>query len=206
MVKDQNINILIESFKNRTKLQIITLLLKNGPMTVTQISKLIHTTRSNLYQVMKDLVYDGIVSHYETKVVKNYVEKFYKLNVDLLNQIKSKDLLNEISKLSTKDIRELIISFLLANSMIFNIIAEETNMMDDKEIEKLREKGIKNMVILSFSTISDESLKKFSNFYFKYIDEVENNEFYNTEKDENLLIIFSFPLFSKFISGGEFNI
>ncbi len=202
MVKDQNINILIESFKNRTKLQIITLLLKNGPMTVTQISKLIHTTRSNLYQVMKDLVYDGIVSHYETKVVKNYVEKFYKLNVDLLNQIKSKDLLNEISKLSTKDIRELIISFLLANSMIFNIIAEETNMMDDKEIEKLREKGIKNMVILSFSTISDESLKKFSNFYFKYIDEVENNEFYNTEKDENLLIIFSFPLFSKFISGG----
>ncbi len=49
------INTLIRSFKNRTKLAIITLLIKNGPMTVTDLSRTIETTRSNLYQTVKDL-------------------------------------------------------------------------------------------------------------------------------------------------------
>ena len=81
MDQNQRIETLLSAISNRTKLSIITLLVRRKRMTVTQMSKLIGTTRSNLYQTIGDLVSSGIINGPEAVVNRNYVEKYYTLNV-----------------------------------------------------------------------------------------------------------------------------
>ncbi len=45
---------------------------------------------------MKDLLRDNIIVQSDIKAEKNYVEKYYMLNVDLFEKIKNKDLMNTI--------------------------------------------------------------------------------------------------------------
>ncbi|MGC8620231.1 MAG: winged helix-turn-helix domain-containing protein [Thermoplasmata archaeon] len=184
---------LVNSFKNKTKLQIIIILLKYGSMTATQISKKIGTTRSNVYQLMKELLEDGIVQLKETRVVKNYVEKFYKLNIDLFLEIKTKDLLSEINKIEVNDLREIIKNFLNASSLVLNTMEEEINFMSIEELSELKENILKNMVILSISSLTEKHSKRFSEIFNNFMSEIESEES-NMDKDENFLIVILFPL------------
>ncbi len=184
---------LVNSLKNKTKLQIIIILLKYGSMTATQISKKIGTTRSNVYQLMKELLEDGIVQLKETRVVKNYVEKFYKLNIDLFLEIKTKDLLSEINKMEVNDLREIIKNFLNASSLVLNTMEEEINFMSIEELSELKENILKNMVILSISSLTEKHSKRFSEIFNNFMNEIESEES-NMDKDENFLIVILFPL------------
>ena len=89
MDQNQQIETLLSAISNRTKLSIITLLVRRKRMTVTQMSKLIGTTRSNLYQTIGDLVSSGIVNEPEVVVRRNYVEKFYTLNEPVFRELDS---------------------------------------------------------------------------------------------------------------------
>ncbi|MGC8608950.1 MAG: helix-turn-helix domain-containing protein [Thermoplasmata archaeon] len=193
--KDDELTQIIKNFKNRTKLSVITLLIKGDPMTVTQLSKKIKTTRSNLYQVMKDLLRDNIIVQSGIKAEKNYVEKYYMLNVDLFEKIKNKDLMNTISKMNDSDMKELLISVLTTNSMMLNILAEDLKMATDTEFQKYRHEFENDSLIMSFSSVSSEVMKKFSRIYYNFVEDLENTT--ETEPEDHLLFIIGFPSIRK---------
>lgn len=188
-----SIEILLNSFRNKTKLAIISLLLMNGKMTVTNMSRFLHTTRSNLYQAVKELRNDGIIKLSESRVVKNYVEKYYILNNELFEGITNGDLTKAIGDLDASGIKELFISYLVASSITLSAIAEDLKDADDRRIMSYRDKYEKTL-IMSLSTLSEESLKKFSHFYHGFVDEVQEKSLAGQETEDVLLMVFSFPL------------
>ncbi|MHB1650775.1 MAG: winged helix-turn-helix domain-containing protein, partial [Thermoplasmataceae archaeon] len=116
---------LIESFGNRTKLSIIILLFQKGRMTATQMSKFIETSRSNLYQNLKEMVEGGILKEPETKIRKNYVEKYYSPNVELFQGFSFEDQMKVIESKDPEQLREYLISAIMSQILRLRIIAEE---------------------------------------------------------------------------------
>ncbi len=186
--------ILLNAFKNRTKLQIITLLLKNGPMTVTQISRFVKTTRSNLYQTIKDLTDDGVVVLKKSKVTKNYVEKFYGINLDLFESVSNTEIEEAITKLGAQDLKDLIISYLLASSFILRVLSEEVSFLNENEIEHYRKLIISGKIIMSFSTFPESLAEPFFKVFSDYMKSIESKG--KGEKDKYFLSVSMFPLFS----------
>ncbi|MGC8558316.1 MAG: winged helix-turn-helix domain-containing protein [Nitrososphaeria archaeon] len=185
---------LLRAFKNPTKLSIIALLLKNGQMTVTQLSKIINTTRPNLYRSIRELVNDGLILKPTVRVTKNYVEKYYGLNLKIFDSVKSRHVIDAISKAHTSDLRELMISFLLMNSLLSNVFVEQIKMASDSEMESYRQRILDGYILMSFSTLSDSSMELFSKYYKQFIDKIEKGALNKKEKEKNALVVFSLPI------------
>jgi len=186
--------VLLKAFKNPTKLAIIALLMKNGQMTVTQLSKVTNTTRPNLYRSIKELVGDGIILKPRIKVKKNYVEKYYELNLKIFDSVKTSQMMGAISRAPASDLRELIISFLFMNSLLSNIFAEQIRTAADDEIENYRRKILDGTILMSYSTLSDSSMQTFSKYFNRFIDVLENKK-KTSEKEEHALVVLSLPLY-----------
>ncbi|MGC8661987.1 MAG: winged helix-turn-helix domain-containing protein [Nitrososphaeria archaeon] len=186
--------VLLKAFKNPTKLAIIALLMKNGQMTVTQLSKVTNTTRPNLYRSIKELVGDGIILKPRIKVKKNYVEKYYELNLKIFDSVKTSQMMGAISRAPASDLRELIISFLFMNSLLSNIFAEQIRTAADDEIENYRRKILDGSILMSYSTLSDSSMQTFSKYFNRFIGVLENKK-KTSEKEEHALVVLSLPLY-----------
>jgi DNA-binding transcriptional ArsR family regulator len=193
-MKPEPSEILLKAFKNPTKLAIIALLLKNGHMTVTQLSKIINTTRPNLYRSIRELVNDGLILKPKVKVTKNYVEKYYELNLKIFDSVKSRHIIDAINMVSISDLRELMISFLLMNSLLSNVFVEQIKMASDTEMESYRQRIIDGYILMSFSTLSDSSMKLFSKYYKQFTDKIEKGELNKKEMEKNALVVFSLPI------------
>ncbi len=192
-IKGRTIKLLLDAYRNETKVLIITLLLKNKSMTVTQLSKYIRTSRSNLYQTVKDMVKSGLLVPSESKIIKNYVEKYYKLNISLLDTISYEDLFSEVEKLDEESFRQLLVSSLKASSILLNIISEGIKIANENEIRRLKS-DLKGYGILSMGTFSKEVMKNFNTLYRKFLDESELENKASKEPDEHILLVFSFPM------------
>ncbi len=168
--------------------------MKNGQMTVTQLSKVTNTTRPNLYRSIKELVGDGIILKPRIKVKKNYVEKYYELNLKIFDSVKTSQMMGAISRAPASDLRELIISFLFMNSLLSNIFAEQIRTAADDEIENYRRKILDGTILMSYSTLSDSSMQTFSKYFNRFIDVLENKK-KTSEKEEHALVVLSLPLY-----------
>lgn len=191
MVNRQS-EVLLRAFKNPTKLAIIALLMKSGPMTVTQLSKLIKTTRPNLYRSIKELVKDGVVLKPRIRVEKNYVEKYYELNMSIFNSVKTKQIMKAIERAPVSDLRELMISFLFMNSLISNIFAEQIRVASDSEVESYRHMILNGSILMSYITLPESSMKSFSEQFNRFVERLESEV--AGEKEEHMLIVLSLPL------------
>lgn len=161
MDQNQLIETLMSAISNRTKLSIITLLVRRKRMTVTQMSKLIGTTRSNLYQTIGDLVSSGIINEPEAVVNRNYVEKYYTLNEPLFKELDSDRWKKRLQSLSEEQSRELVVSFLLSQSMNLQIMAQEIQMSREKNSPKIKESLQSDRIFMSYGRISDASYNRF---------------------------------------------
>ncbi len=191
--KTKIIHTLLETYKNKTKSSIIALLLKNKMMNVTQISKYVKTSRANLYRTVKEMVQDGILLSAESRIIRNYVEKYYKLNISMLDKIRYNDLYSEINKLDNESLKDVLTSVIMANSILLNTIAQEINLLEPKEMEDVITK-MKEMMMLSLSTVTDKGLLKFNSMMREFIKEYEANAPENIDDENNLIMIFTFPL------------
>ncbi|MHB1707996.1 MAG: ArsR/SmtB family transcription factor [Thermoplasmataceae archaeon] len=185
---------LANSFKNPTKLEIVTVLIQKGRMTVTQMSRIIGTTKSNLYQAIAELVSDGLVNPPEVKVTKNYVEKFYTINEEAFSEVSSEEWKERMLSLSTDDLRDLVVSFLLTQSVILKIMAEELNMSNDLALENIRELFKQGLLFLSYSKLSNGSYTRIASI-LKTIEstlsELEKTD--NTKNPKNTLLLVGIP-------------
>ena len=133
---------LFDVMSSQTKSHIIAPLSIGGKMTVTQISKHINTSRSNLYQAISDLQEQGFVNPPDIVVRKNYVEKYYSLNDSAFNQTTSGEINEEFMKMSPDKLRNLMATFLLSQSLNLRVIAQEILNVSDEHfltgVEKLK--------------------------------------------------------------------
>jgi Sugar-specific transcriptional regulator TrmB. len=150
----------MDSFRNQTKLSIIIVLLQNGKMTATQMSKIIGTSRSNLYQNLKEMVEDGILREPETRVKKNYVEKYYYPNTQLLEGFSVKQQEDLLNRKSPEELREYLISGINSEILRLKIMAREIEMKSDEEFTKQFNSKFFDQVLFSNSWLSRSTYEK----------------------------------------------
>ena len=191
---------LFDVMSSQTKSHIIALLALSGKMTVTQISKHIKTSRSNLYQAISDLQEQGFVNPPDIVVRKNYVEKYYSLNDSAFNQTSAGEMNEEFKKMSPDKLRNLMATFLLSQSLNLKVIAQEIMSVSDEDMMRAVEDGTKSNLNLSFSTLSNEhfsmGVEKLKPF-MDYVDTPENfkPEDMNEKKDgdHNMILVVAIP-------------
>ncbi len=98
---------------------------------------------------------------------------------------------SSISGLSTPDLRDLMVSFLVTNSMIMNILAEEVEAASDNEIESFREKFIENRILMSLSSLPGSSIERFAGTFNSFLTEEEKN--LEEQVEEYMLFVLAFP-------------
>jgi len=191
----KNVDLLLKNFANRTRLMILTLIIKNGPMTVTQLSKIIKTSRSNLYQIIKDMLSDGVITQVKTETNRNYVEKYYYINEDLFASVGSEDLKNALMVMDDEDLRNLMVSFLATASAIFSIMAEQVAMATPGEMNIYRDEIRDDLIIMSFSSLSRETMAKYAEMNESFLKEVEDSS--NHSREDHFLYVVGFPSTSR---------
>jgi predicted ArsR family transcriptional regulator len=194
MTANDRSNIMANSFKNPTKLGIISVLLQKGEMTVTQMSKIIGTTKSNLYQAIAELVSDGLVNPPDVRVNKNYVEKFYTIKEETFSEVSAEEWKKKVSSLQPDELRDLLVSFLRAQSVVLRIMAEEIALSDTEHIQKLSELMKMEMVFSSYSKLSHSSYLKIASPLKNLLEElgkIESND--AVAESPNTLIVIGLP-------------
>ncbi len=126
----------------------------------------------------------------EIKVKKNYVEKYYTVNSDMFSRVTGSQLESSISGLSTPDLRDLMISFLITNSMIFSILAKELEAADDDEMESFRKQFMSNRILMSFSSIPGLSIERLTGIFRSFTAEEEKN--LTEQVEEYMLFVLAF--------------
>jgi DNA-binding transcriptional ArsR family regulator len=193
MDQNQQIETLLSAISNRTKLSIITLLVRRKRMTVTQMSKLIGTTRSNLYQTVGDLVSSGIVNEPEVVVRRNYVEKFYTLNEPVFRELDSERWKNRLQSLTVDQSREIVVSFLLSQSMNLQIMAQEIQMSSEEVSPKIKQLLQSDRIFMSYGRISDATYNRLLEHEKTLMDIFEKN---SDDDGDNTYIILGIPSLS----------
>ena len=195
--KEETRKKLVESFRNQTKLSIIIILFQKGKLTATQMSKIIGTSRSNLYQNLKEMVEDGILGEPESKVRKNYVEKYYYPNTEIFERFSQEDQEKALIDKTPEELKEYLISALNSQILRLRIIAREIEMMSRKESEKIRDMYFYDQMLFSNSWVKKETyemvIKHLREIVYKLIDEEDAKTENHTEEDKYNLILIGIP-------------
>ena len=153
--------ILSDLFRNPTKFRIIMLLTEQEMMTVTQMSKVIKVSKSNLYHFISQMVQQGLVLEPEVIPKKNYVEKFYRLNEDMFRAEDPKEWEKILLGATNNKIKEVVSSVLMGYSMTLSFIADRVANSDDSDCENLRNWLIEQTAYtLTYSLMSKKTTTK----------------------------------------------
>ena len=191
---------LFDVLSSQTKSHIIALLALGGKMTVTQISKHINTSRSNLYQAISDLQEQGFVNPPEIIVRRNYVEKYYSLNDSAFNGSSAGEMGEEFKKMSPDKLRNLMATFLLSQSLNLKVIAQEIIKASDEDVKKAVGDDANRHLRISFSTLSDSHYSKAVETlepFMKYIGNPGNfsaeDSHEKTDESHNMVLVMAIP-------------
>lgn len=191
-------HVLSEAYKNPTKFSIILLLTENKKMTVTEMSRHIDVSRSNLYHFVAQLVQDKILNEPEVRPKKNYVEKFYSLNFRIFESIVPEKWDEHLQKLPRDDIRGILRSFLIAQSLNLKLLAEKVKRASDDDIDRFKDALLTDEALTSYSVISAKSvgiIKEHIQDILKSLD-AEGGKVEQSGTDEmSRLFILLFPFF-----------
>ncbi len=185
---------LIESFRNQSKLSILIILLQDGKMTATQMAKIIGTSRSNMYQNLKEMVEDGILKEPEVVVKKNYVEKYYYPNTKLLDDFSEKQQMDLMTKKSPDELREYLISGINSEILRLKIIARKIEMKSNDEVRRDFDSQFFDQILFTNSWLSRKSYEYMVNRIRETFDDFYKDDKKVKEKDEeeeryNLILI-----------------
>ncbi len=188
---------LIESFRSQSKLSIIIVLLQNGKMTATQMAKIIGTSRSNMYQSLKEMVEDGILRKPEIKVKKNYVEKYYYPNTELLDDFSLKQQEELLNKKSPEELRDYLISGINSEILRLKIIARQIEMKSDDELRRRFDSLFFDQVLFSNSWLSRKTyeymVKRIKDIFEEYYKNQETEKKQEVGEEKHNLILIGIP-------------
>lgn len=157
-------------YTNPTKLSILLLITEYEKITVTQMAEYVDVSRANLYHYVSQMVEDGILNEPEVKVKKNYVEKYYTLNLELFGKFDIKAWEAHLSTLSADELRDLIGSSLTAQSIFLKIIADRIARAEPEQIDRIREMLLDGRAWFSYSVLSRENADRVKEYISKIIE------------------------------------
>lgn len=147
---------LLRAIQNPTKLNVIVLLTDREAMTVTQMAKIVKVSRANLYHFVSEMVDEGLLLGPESRVRRNYVEKYYRLNEKLFEGGDEAEWQATVKGAGPEAFRDLMYSLLVSLSTQFRIMAEQLEGADAATMAKLAEMREKRLVIGSYGILPDE--------------------------------------------------
>ncbi|MCL5888695.1 MAG: winged helix-turn-helix domain-containing protein [Candidatus Thermoplasmatota archaeon] len=185
-------------YSNPTNLMIIYLLLENESLTVTDMSKNLNMTRANLYRTVKNLVDENILLEGKTVVEKNYVKKYYSLNLEFFSSIKAAEQLDYIEKLDSEPFAEMLSSFFTSQSAFLNLQAQKINSMGRESRKQLKEKLTGDNFLFSFSSLENASFEKYLKRMKEVVAQMEKEDDELNQRDmkigDNILLILAMPV------------
>ena len=149
--------VLLDSFANPTKLSIVFLLSHNDKMTVTQMSKHVPVGKPNLYHFVGQMLKDGLLVKPETRVTKNYVEKYYRLSPKAFESIDPAEQRRRLMASRPSELKSYLQSFLAAIGLYFRMYAEEVARADEKTLLQIKESVANQRIMLSHLILADQA-------------------------------------------------
>jgi predicted transcriptional regulator len=194
MADQKRADTFVNNLRNPTKLGIVLLLLQKGSMTVTQMSKTLRTTRSNLYQAVAELVSEGFLKEPDIRVKKGYLEKYYSINETAFDTLSESEVNSSLLSQNIDNLREVLFSFLKSQSFLLNLMAEEILSSDDNYMRKVKEMIQKKFYVASFSKLSDESFSLAVSKLQELLESLTQSETpAPLEKSGNMLLLIGIP-------------
>jgi len=195
-VPDKRVKVdLLKTFKNPTKLNILMLLAENDSMTVTQMSKLVSTSRANLYHFVSEMVHDGLLLKPEVKVKGNYVEKYYRLNVEVFSGADIEEQHKRNRPLAPEEQREQLQSRYLSLSTYFRMHAEQISKADDATMARISDLKQREKTIIAYLTLTNEGYEYALGELKRLVNTIV--ERWGSKKDspagKNKMVLFAFP-------------
>lgn len=148
---EERFNLMFETYKNQTKMSIIFLLVEHEKMTVTEMSKYMEVSRSNLYQTVSQLVSDKILLKPEVIPKKNYVEKFYSLNPEFFASVDWAEFESQLSTMSADETRAVLKASLASQTFNLAMLTEKLSHATDDSVLKIRDAWAKQEAIILYS-------------------------------------------------------
>lgn len=146
--------VLLDCYSNPTKIGVIFLLSEHEKLTVTEMSKYLDVSRSNLYHFVGQMVSGGVLNEPEVVANKNYVEKYYTLNEELFRLAEVGNWTEYFDELTLKELRTMLASSLLGMSGYLRMSAERMAIADDEEMNRMKEWVRESPYFITYSTMS----------------------------------------------------
>jgi DNA-binding transcriptional ArsR family regulator len=153
--------ILLRTLNNPTKLGVLVLLSDGDSMTVTQMSKLVKVSRANLYHFVSEMVADGVLAGPESRVKRNYVEKFYRLDQGFFDRAGEAELGRALKPETPEALRDILYSLLVSVSAQFRIMAEQLAAADAAAAKRLAEMRDEKAIVGAFMVLPDDEYLRF---------------------------------------------
>ncbi len=170
-------DLLLDALGNTTKTSILLLLSRKKKLTVTQMSRFINVTRSNLYHFVGEMVRDGLLAEPEVVVRKNHIEKYYSQNPAFwkaMDPFEQDRYLNE--KLTPEEGRKLLQSTFLSLSLQFRMYADEFSNASDAEVQRAAAQFEKQRLMISIWSVSDSIYDMVLPMFRKILEKVVDEE------------------------------
>lgn len=184
----------MRTFSNPTKIGIIMLLAEHNRMTVTEMSKYLNVSKSNLYHFVSQLLSDGVLNEPEVIPKKNYVEKYYTINMEMVETNDQEGWEAYLKDLNPDEARNMLGSALMAYSMNLKIAAEQIYNASDEDIEKVKDWMYNKKGWVSFSSLGEKSSEIAGNGINSLMKELIDRAGSEDEKNEKavsrLLVIY----------------
>lgn len=165
--------VLSNAYRNPTKFSIILLLAEHERMTVTQMSRYISVSRSNIYHFVSQLVEDGILNEPEVVPKKNYVEKFYRLNQQMFESVDPEEWGKMLRGMKLDDFRGLLSSVLMGYSLVLSMAAERVARSSDDDIKRMMDSMLSEPTWnLSYSVVGSRTANRLRPVLRKLNDEM----------------------------------
>jgi len=187
--------VVLRAIQNPTKLNVVMLLADNERMTVTQMSEFAKVTRANLYRAVSEMVHEGLLLKPEARVKGNYVEKYYRLNEAMFENVDSAEQKKNLRTMSSEDVVIMVRSIFEALSVQFRILAEQVNNADADSRARLANSFKEGLGLFTYGYLSEAEYKRFVGELKKANERASGESAKNKQRGENTVVIAAFPQF-----------
>lgn len=161
MPKANSYDKLLEVFRNPTKLSVLMLLSEGERLTVTQMSKIVGVSKPNLYHFVAEMVKDRILNEPETRVKRNFVEKYYSMNKGIFEANDPVEQSRRFNRAPRQQQREILLAWLASMSLYLRLRAERIERIQPAELSRLLDDVHDDKILLEHVTLGEHAFNYF---------------------------------------------
>jgi hypothetical protein len=122
---------------------------------------MVGVSKPNLYHFVAEMVKDAILNKPETRVKKNYVEKYYSINKETFEAIDPVEQSRRFNKAGPQKQREVLKAWLTSMSLYFRLRAEQIERTEPAKLNRILEAVHDKRVVLEHASLSEDAFDYF---------------------------------------------